>query len=124
MRRLLKLVIVIALFWGCWTRVPAVRDVVAAPLNLAHGVVTAIELQNLNKLILMERSLNGRYPNAGEFTSRIAARLRSPLKDPLQDSWGRRYAYRNKTRGFELRSAGPDGRFHTPDDLTLTHEEM
>jgi hypothetical protein len=43
------------------------------------------------------------------------------LLDTTRDGWGHRMRYyQNPPEGYEIRSAGPDGRFGTTDDMTRT----
>jgi len=48
---------------------------------------------------------------------RIAPRTR---RDMARDGWGRKVRYSRSQDDFEVRSAGPDGRFGTTDDLIAT----
>ena len=41
----------------------------------------------------------------------------------LADQWGTEFRYTNRTNSYELRSAGPDRRFDTPDDIVLVNKE-
>ncbi|HET6763896.1 MAG TPA: hypothetical protein VFH27_09490, partial [Longimicrobiaceae bacterium] len=41
--------------------------------------------------------------------------------DYERDAWGTGFRYRRSEDGYELRSAGADHRFDTPDDLVVTH---
>lgn len=117
--KLAKLAIYLAIGWWLWHQVPSVRQIMAAPRNVVYGVTAGVELHNLQKVALVERVNNGRCPSRDEFAQAVDRRYVNAPHDPLLDPWKRYYQYYLLSNGFELRSAGPDGRLATTDDLVV-----
>jgi hypothetical protein len=109
--------------WRLLTWSPSLLGMLAAPIQLARGVATTVELHNLQKMAIHQRQMNGDYPAEDAFGELVAREFRSMGKNPGLDSWGKSYAYRRIAGGFELRSAGPDRHYNTKDDLKLTWKE-
>ena len=103
--------------------VPATRDFALSPITLTQGVASSVELQNLQKTIVMVKNQNGAYPEESEFESIVLEKFSSAVKDPRLDFWGRPYRYRRSPGGFEIRTGGPDGKFETKDDLAMKWED-
>ncbi len=122
MRRILQAMIMIAVVLWLMARIPAAGRMLMAPVTLFEGVAAGVEIQQIEKCILAERTLNGVLPSEPRFPELIRSRFESKLKDPLLDSWRRPYQYRLAGAGFELRSLGPDGMALTADDLVLQWE--
>ena len=120
MSRLIKFTIAVVIILWLIGMAPAAREVAMSPIRMAEGIVAGVELHNLRKVVVMEKTATGRYPDRAEFARLIQRRFRSRLKDPRLDSWGRPYQYRRLARGFELRSAGPDRTPGSADDIVMT----
>ncbi len=120
MNRLIKFTIAVAIILRLIGMAPAARDVAMSPIRMAEGVVAGVELYNLRKVIVMEKSATGRYPDRAEFSRLIQRCFRSRLKAPRLDSWGQPYQYRRLARGFELRSTGPNRTPGSADDIVMT----
>lgn len=103
--------------------VPATRDIALAPITLTQGVASSIELQNLQKTVVMVKNQKGAYPEESEFEGIVLEKFSSIVKDPRLDFWGRPYRYTRRRGGFEIRTSGPDRKFETKDDLTLKWED-
>ncbi|MFI4862408.1 MAG: hypothetical protein ACIAXF_17215 [Phycisphaerales bacterium JB063] len=58
----------------------------------------------------------------GEYNSPPWDRVQNTMGQRFKDEWGNALRYNaGGGRDYELRSAGPDGRFNTPDDLTWSY---
>jgi hypothetical protein len=64
------------------------------------------DLQRIRLAVEVDKFSHGSYPGSLEAA-------RSLTIDP----WGNEYVYRLTASGYELRSPGPDGIIHTPDDI-------
>ena len=60
-------------------------------------------------------ALSAHQREHGELPRSLAALAPEFLKEEPRDAWGGPFGY----AAFEIRSAGPDGRFGTPDDLVF-----
>jgi hypothetical protein len=99
--------------------------IILAPLTLAEGVATSIELQQIHAALLREQQVSGTTLPAARFEAFLRQSFRSPRGDPARDSWDRRYGYAVAPggRGFAVWSLGPDGRQGTRDDIRVHWEE-
>lgn len=111
-------VLLLILHWA-----PNVKELALSPITLTQGVASSVELQNLQKTIVMVKNQNGAYPEESEFESIVLDKFSSVIKDPRLDYWGRPYRYRRRPGGFEIRTGGPDRKFETNDDLTMKWED-
>jgi hypothetical protein len=123
MRRILKWSFGLFLIWWLRAWSPMAKAIVDAPLQMAQGVVSVVELHNLQQLVLMQRHLDDQFPDEATFKRIVGTNLDSMTKNPAIDMWGSPYRYRLIENGFELRSAGPDCRCDTSDDLVLRWKE-
>ena len=120
--KIIKLAVYTAIGWWIWLHPPFVREIVAAPLNIACGVAAAVELHNLQKVALAERLYSGHCPDAIAFANAVDRNYPDNAHDPLLDPWKHHYQYQLLANGFEIRSAGPDGWLATTDDLVIRWE--
>ena len=102
---------------------PSVKELALSPITLTQGVASSVELQNLQKTVVMVKTRTGAYPEESEFETIVLENFSSAVKDPRLDYWGRPYRYRRRPGGFEIRTSGPDGKFETNDDLTMKWED-
>ncbi len=109
------------LWWACH-QFPAVSKTIAAPVVVAQGAATAVELHNLKKMVHIFQTEEGRLPTPEEFDTIVREKLNNKLKDPRLDTWRHPYIYRVAARKFEIRSAGPDGVPLSGDDIVITWE--
>ncbi|NUP88677.1 MAG: type II secretion system protein GspG [Candidatus Sumerlaeia bacterium] len=110
------------LIWLARQKEP-VASAVLAPLRLAQGVGTSVEIQQIHAAIVRERQVSGTLPPPERFNAFIRESFRTARGDPSRDFWGRPYGYRVHGRGFAVWSLGPDGRPGTSDDITMRWEE-
>lgn len=102
---------------------PDLGTKLTAPIQVVKGVATSVEMQQLQKAIFMNKVGTDVYLPDEQFPDFVRDHFTSSLKDPLVDSWARPYLYRRTSKGFILRSLGPDGTFDSEDDLVLNWEE-
>jgi hypothetical protein len=80
------------------------------------------DLQTLAEALEKFRAARGFYVTADE--QRVVVDHLSPqyLSRVIRvDPWNRPYGYQGEASRFTLRSAGPDGKQNTPDDIVLSH---
>lgn len=123
MRKVFNLAVLMVILWAVADNWGHAEKAIEAPFDYARGVVAGVELHQIRNLILAEKTMNGRLPTEREFPKLVQKRLKSQIKDPGLDSWGRRYRYQRIAQGFRLISLGPDGRYKTSDDLILQWKE-
>jgi hypothetical protein len=70
----------------------------------------------LQNLLLRSIAANGRAPASLE----VAIGDGVPGMNVARDGWGRTWLYIPKGENYTLKSAGPDGRIHSRDDIVLT----
>jgi hypothetical protein len=90
-----------------------------AALNPAPPIRAAfvVSLQATASEISQYEALNGGQPPQGDGVGVLfAAGLRSA---PQEDPWGREVRYHGEGGSYRLESAGPDGRWGTPDDIVI-----
>ena len=123
MLRLLKFIVVLAVVaWLC-ARYPKARALVEAPVQYAHGVASTVELFNLQKAVLVCKSLYDRYPTLAEFSRYVEENFDSRGRSVFVDSWNTKYAYGSTPNSYEIRSAGPDRKMNTADDLVVAQKD-
>jgi len=130
MRTLVKLGIAAAILGAVASSPQARQRIVEWKRALWHGAETVtgkatVERGQMTAQILLRRrlelaareyrALNGHAP--ATLDALVGAGLLQ--FDDLTDEWGRALAVEPAERGMNVRSAGPDGRFHTDDDWTL-----
>ena len=99
------------------------KEVVMSPVLMTQGLSANVELRNLQYSLQLYKTANERYLPASEFEAWVGREFRGNLKDPALDAWGQKYRYWVFGGGFGLRSAGPDRRLKTPDDIVLLWKE-
>lgn len=124
MRRLIRFAITLMILFWLWTLLPTIGAAILSPIRCAQGVATAIELHQIRKMLLNQRTLNGGYPDDQAFAALMSSHFSSNLKDPALDSWGQPYYYCRTSDGFILQSGGPDRCLGTGDDLLVRQEEQ
>lgn len=105
------------------TSVPQLRPILFSPLTMVQGTISSIEMKKLQKMVLAERERTGTLPEDSAFAKLVRSESHSPFSDSLFDSWKNPYEYTRSSRGFEIRSIGPDGESGTKDDLVVHWEE-
>lgn len=108
---------------GAYQSVPQLADYISAPVRAVQGVATAVELQQIQKAVLIRRFGADRIPHPDEFEALVRSNFSSRLKDPMLDAWDNPYEYYAEQDWFQIRSLGPDGEFETDDDLYIHWEE-
>jgi uncharacterized protein DUF4388 len=83
----------------------------AGSLDRVRSLRAQADLAELAGDVEMFAARTGEYPSSLE-ALRVGER-------PLRDPWGHPYQIRRTGSGVSLTSGGPDGRFGTPDDLTV-----
>lgn len=84
-----------------------------------RSLTTDAQLRYLHGRIHEYRNTRGRVPSDLDSLCSVAAGGCGPSGINRMDSWKRPVHYSLSDVGYELRSAGPDGRMGTWDDLTL-----
>lgn len=81
--------------------------------------------QNLEEMAQIENALKSWKTAYGQYPHSILELTKSkPLrKEWLTDRWKRKYYYSVKGNSYVLISAGPDGKYKTPDDIELQQPE-
>jgi hypothetical protein len=93
------------------------------PSKYAKPNAAKVDLAILRDAVNQFRAEHGQLPTSAEWLDLLASRdgdNASHVWSGKLDPWGHRYAYRPDPApgvAFEVRSAGPDGRFDTPDDI-------
>ena len=123
-RALIRFAITLMILFWLWTLRGLLAGALLSPIRCAQGVATAVELHQIRKMLLNQRTLNGVYPDDASFASLMAANFSSNFKDPALDSWGQPYYYCRTPEGFILQSGGPDRCLGTSDDLLVRQEEQ
>jgi hypothetical protein len=76
------------------------------------------------RIEVLRRYLAGHFASEGAWPTSLAAVLPTGRDDPIAgygvDAWNRAFRYVPAGTDYELRSAGPDGRFETADDIVTT----
>lgn len=83
----------------------------AGSLDRVRSLRAQTDLTELAQDVEMYAARTGEYPSSLEALG-VGER-------PFRDPWGRPYQIRRTGSGVSLTGGGPDGRFGTPDDLTL-----
>jgi hypothetical protein len=87
----------------------------AASLDRVRSVRAQVVLGELGRALERYVATTASYPPSLE----TLAALDRPAGRRLRDPWGHPYQIRHSETGVSLVSAGPDGRFGTPDDLSI-----
>ena len=119
--KLLKISVLGMVGFALWTNVPAVRNFISSPIDIAQAVSTTLEMQSMKKLVEGRRVSTGAYPNEVDFTVMILEEMQFHGREPMCvcDHWGWPYSYIENTVAFEIRSVGPDGEHGSGDDLVV-----
>jgi hypothetical protein len=76
------------------------------------------------RIEILRKFLAERFASERVFPATLAEVLPTGPNDPFAgfgvDAWDRPFRYVPAADDYELRSAGPDGRFETPDDIATT----
>jgi hypothetical protein len=76
------------------------------------------------RIEVLRRYLADHFASEGAWPASLAAVLPTGRDDPIVgygvDAWKRAFRYVPADTDYELRSAGPDGRFETSDDIVTT----
>jgi hypothetical protein len=75
---------------------------------------TEVRMELVQRRLLLYARDHGRFP--GRLEEAVPADD-LPWVDAFHDAWGYPFRYSASRGNFELRAAGPDGCFHTPDDV-------
>lgn len=93
--------------------------------NRAYERVAKTEISNLKSALESYRLEVGSYPQQLSALHEQPSDLADPTKwlqlrkEPIKpDPWGHEYEYTLSGTDFEIRSAGPDGKSGTEDDIT------
>ena len=111
MRRVpLELVTLLAL-----SSIPLVLGIVncAANLRAARKAYARVQVHKISSALAKYRERNGRCPTTRDDIFASEDERRHAFTDPWRDS----IAYRCSDAGADVRSAGWDGIFNTPDDI-------
>lgn len=85
---------------------------------------TGVRLGNLQHLVYEFEQAHARLPDGIEEVLSSAARRNPGVRVDFtilrEDLWGRRVLYRRTGAAYEVRSAGADGAFDTPDDILVS----
>jgi len=124
-----KIVIIAGICSAIALSVGAVVLLMKARVRIATAKLmsTVAQISNLKVALETFESDNGRYPTQAEG---LKAMVHAPpglpdwhrlLDDVPKDAWGNDFRYllpgKKHLAGYDLTSAGPDGKFGTPDDI-------
>lgn len=98
-----------------------IEKILMVPVAMWNKASTAIEMHLFADEIQRYHLLKGRFPGQYEFEKFVTDNFYGDPDDVLRDGWGEKYRYSVSYDGggFEIVSAGADGKFGTPDDLTV-----
>ena len=85
--------------------------------------LTRVRLVRLHWFIRDGASRTGELPPSLDHVLPQAIDARSRM-EMLRDGWGRPFRYSRSDNDFEIRSAGPDGRFGSADDIVATRSTL
>jgi hypothetical protein len=88
------------------------------PVDLTH-----VRLVRLHWFIRDGESRGGELPPSLDHVLPQAMDAQTRMR-MLRDGWGRPFRYRRSGDDFEIRSAGPDGRFGSADDVVATRSAL
>lgn len=90
-------------------------------LEQTRSDTTSLQLQAVAGALRKYREEKGEVPPTGDYAELMDFLFPAYLEQIIRiDAWSRPFAYRKLSDGgFELRSAGSDGKFGTSDDLVL-----
>lgn len=103
---------------GKWEKVSRIVEA----LNIKRTEETVEKMEAIQAGINRYKEIRGEIPVVDDFRELIDVLTPMYMKTVIRmDAWWNAFSYRNEnTNQFELRSAGPDRRFHTPDDIVST----
>lgn len=78
---------------------------------------TKVKLRQVHNIIKMHQGFENK--NINDLTELTTAEVPLLTAKDLQDAWGHDFEFKRLGAEFELRSAGPDGRMGTVDDIKL-----
>ncbi len=105
--------------------------ILSAPYQLVIAVQTGFKMRLIENQIWQYRKRRGKFPPEPLVDSLMrgaGSTMKPPTKlnptSPILDPWGRPFLYLqlSKTDGYELVCLGPDGKFHTRDDVIFRYE--
>lgn len=110
-----KVVLLAVVALGIGWAVPSTR---AALMEKAAPVVDSFKTKiTVRRLEAMADQLAARVNRGEGFPSNFEGWLRREFASPSDDPWGTVYYLQTRRDGFEVGSAGPDGRSGTDDDI-------
>ena len=122
-RQLVFLTTVVGLLLLLANFVPAVGEVLMAPISLAQGLAVSVEIQQIQSAVVRHVQTHGGVPawNDAEFRAFVRTQFQTRGRDPSLDFWGHPYHYSSHVEGrsFRITSFGPDGRQNTADDMQV-----
>jgi Type II secretion system (T2SS), protein G len=98
-------------------------DTLMKALNIEKSALAHAELETIATALESYRREHGAYPelkSEGELIDRLNPRYLARII--RVDPWHQPYSYEGTRTGFVLRSAGPDGKADTGDDVTLSRD--
>ncbi len=124
---MVKLLVLVAVAIGALLYFPQTRPLVAERfrpvLDRVFTWATNDEMERIARDLTRHEEVQSEFPSSEEeFQTWMAERYQS--EDAATDSWGTRYLLRRSGASFEVISAGPDEKFGTEDDLTVTGQRQ
>lgn len=91
------------------------------PVTMFQQVSVGLELGQVGRALEVYRVEAGDYPSEAAFQSFMSNAFESRMKKVTLDQWNVPYRYLSPppNREYEVRSAGPDKRFDSRDDLVI-----
>lgn len=121
MRSILRLLPLAALILVAYLNAGAMKKHFSVISRVQVAATGAGQLHAIADAVAREFAHEGTLP-AGNFPDFLRANLRTRAggdkRDVARDAWGTEYQLAVKQDGFEVRSAGPDKRWQTDDDLS------
>jgi len=112
-------------FWGVVLLVlrhsfTIAMDLMKALSTSTRVAVTAANLSRVDAALQREKLIEGGYPlDFGEFMDRS---FHGDVARNRLDNWGKPFRYVPDAFGYTVSSAGPDERFDTADDMSITRQ--
>lgn len=130
-RRLARLLPFLILVGMLWYNMHTASKIWRKTHQTAQCMMARWEMNGIRTSLVAWLQGNGRLPAPGsEFDDFIReGASRTDKRDPCKDRWGHKYqlshtyGFTGKVNGFRITSAGPDGRFHTADDIVVEWHE-
>jgi hypothetical protein len=99
----------------------AVKDNMDVVGKVQNATTSGLEVEGICDLVVAEFLQEGRLP-ADDFSKFLVSSTQAGKgregRDRSKDPWGTPYQLKIVTYGFEVRSAGPDAKWGTDDDIT------